>query len=153
MAGKSFPYFPTRVPANCIRAPNSERCIYIYIFVYTRGKPVRASLSPSPFLPAREANATLTNQLAVNHPRARNNLHTRAQSTHTNAREEGAATVSFLVSSRFLSSARSLSLSLLLLLLSLVRLNSRLRNPTRRDETIREEGGRRARAAEDNGIA
>lgn len=67
---KVFLYFPTRVLANCIR----ERRIY-HAIVHARKTEMRVSLS---FF--NETNTTLTNQLAVNHPQARNNLHTHAQS-------------------------------------------------------------------------
>lgn len=79
---KVFPYFPRRVPANCMRAPN-EQCIM-------HARKMRATLSLSLFLPlfSSKANTTLTNQLAVNHLRARNNLHTRAQNIHVRMREE-----------------------------------------------------------------
>lgn len=43
---------------------------------------MHVSLSLS-LLRGDETNTTLTNQLAVNHPRARNNLHTRAQCIYT----------------------------------------------------------------------
>lgn len=110
---------------------------YYNVIMHARKIEMRVSLS---FL--NETNTTLTNQLAVNHPQARNNLHTRAQSNTYVIHARGCANLSRLVSP-----------PLLLVLL----LNSRLRQDVVRRWDERSGRGRktcvRARATEDNGIA
>lgn len=100
------------------------------VIMHARKTEMRVSLS---FL--NETNMTLTNQLAVNHPQARNNLHTRAQSNTYVIHARGCANLSRFVSPPFL----------LVLLL-----NSRLRQDVVRRRDERSGRGRKtcARAGE-----